>query len=137
MSREKTVAGKLGNLARFTAALKANAPELAHLEGARVRLEEMFGEAQDIAKQQAAFVASKQEASKRLATLLVESQRLANGMRKLLTEKYGLRSEKLAEYGLQPFRGRKPRTLVRAKKADRVDNPEPPASPAAPLDLNS
>jgi chromosome segregation ATPase len=137
MAREKTVAGKLGNLARFTAALGANAADLAYLDGARTRLEAMFTEAQEIAKQQAAFAASKQEASKRLASLLNESARLANGLRKLLTENYGVRSEKLAEFGLQPFRGRKARTLKRSKKADRVENPEPSTQPAAPLDTNS
>jgi hypothetical protein len=58
-------------------------------------------------------------------------------LRKLLTENYGVRSEKLAEFGLQPFRGRKARTLKRSKKADRVESPEPSTPPAAPLDTNS
>ena len=135
MARETTNAGKLGNLVRFMAVLTANAPELAHLEGARVRLDRLVVEAQEIATQQAAFLASKQAASKRLATLLTEGQRLANGLRKLLTENYGVRSEKLAEFGLQPFRGRKVKELV--KKENPVEKPEPPASPAAPHELNS
>ena len=136
MTRETTTSGKLGDLAQFTAALAANAPELPHLEGARVRLEKLLGDAQDIAKQQAAFVASKQEFSKRLKTLLDEGQRLATGLRKLLAENYGVRSEKLAEFGMQPFRGRKVTTLKRQKK-DKAENAEPPAPPTAPLDLNS
>jgi hypothetical protein len=135
MARETTTAGKMGDLAQFTAALAANAPELPHLEGARVRLEKLLGEAQEVAKQQAAFMASKQEFSKRLRTLLVEGQRLAKGLRKLLTENYGVRAEKLAEFGMQPFRGRKVATLRR--KAGEAENAEPPAPPTAPLDLNS
>ena len=127
MARETTNAGKLGELARFTAALAANAPELTHLEGPRLRLDSVVNNAQEIAKQQTAFAASKQDASKRLKTLINEGQRLANGIRKLLTENYGVRSEKLTEFGLQPFRGKK----VKQEK------PEPPASPTAPLGTNS
>ncbi|MEA2604471.1 MAG: hypothetical protein QOF89_5463 [Acidobacteriota bacterium] len=127
MARETMNAGKLGSLARFTAALAANAPELAHLEGPRLRLDKVVGDAQEVAKQQAAFVASKQDASKRLKTLVNEGQRLATGISRLLTENYGLRSEKLAEFGMQPFRGKK----VKQEK------PEPPAPPAAPHSTNS
>lgn len=73
--------------------------------------------------------------SKRLKVLIDEGQRLATGLRKLLTENYGVRSEKLAEFGMQPFRGRKVATLRR--KAGEAENAEPPAPPTAPLDLNS
>jgi hypothetical protein len=123
MSRETTTSGRLGKLARFSAALAANAPELAYLEGARLRLERSLAEAQEIAKQQAAFTASKQEASRKLKTAVNETERLATGLRKLVAESYGVRSEKLAEFGLQPFRGRK---LSR-------ETPEP----MAPPDTNS
>jgi len=125
---ETTKAGKLGALVQFNAALAANAPDLPHIEGARVRLERALTEAQEISKQQAAFAASKQEASKRLKTLLEEGVRLATAIRKLLGDNYGIRSEKLTEFGVQPFRGR---------KAKKVEQPEPPAPPAAPLDTNS
>ncbi len=67
---------------------------------------------------QASLKASKQELSKRLATLLLEGERLAAAIEKLLTEHYGLRSEKLAQFGLQPFRGRPGNTQP---------GPEPPA----------
>jgi hypothetical protein len=127
MLRETTTSGRLGKLARFSAAMAANGPELAHLEGARLRLESSLAEAQEIAKQQAALTASKQEASRKLKTAVNETERLANGIRKLVTESYGVRAEKLAEFGLQPFRGR---------KVNR-EAPEPPASPTTPLDTNS
>ena len=130
MARETTKSGKLGNLTRFNAALAANAAELPHLESSRLRLDRTVTDAQEAAAQQAAFTASKQEASKRLATLVTEGQRLASGIRKLLTENYGARSEKLAEFGLQPFRGRK-------VKKDQPVKPEPPATPTAPLGTNS
>jgi hypothetical protein len=126
---ESTKAGKLGALLQFNAALAANASDLPHIEGARVRLERALTEAQEISKQQAAFAASKQEASKRLQVLLEEGVRLATAIRKLLGDNYGIRSEKLTEFGVQPFRGRKARKVV--------VKPEPPAPPAAPLDTNS
>lgn len=131
MVREMTNAGMLGQLARFNAALAANSTELAHLEGIRVRFEKLVSEAQAIAQQQAALVASKQEASKRLQTLLSEGLRSATGLEKLLLEFYGLRAEKLVEFGLQPFRGRR-------RKEPPEEEPETPqpevksAEPAAP-----
>lgn len=121
MSQETTYAGRLGDLQRFTAALVANKTELPHLDGAISRLEALLGQAQQAAMQQAALAASKQDTSKQLKTALIEGQRLANGLRSLLKEFYGLRSEKLAEYGLQPFRGR--------KRKDKPENPEPPEGP--------
>jgi hypothetical protein len=35
---------------------------------------------------------------------------MATGISRLLTENYGLRAEKLTEFGIQPFRGRKIKT---------------------------
>ena len=44
----KTYSGSLGDLGRLVAALTANAAELPHLEGVRVRLEKMLAEAQEV-----------------------------------------------------------------------------------------
>lgn len=106
MPRQTTYAGSLGDLTRFSAALDANAADLPHLEGARVRLAQLLTQALEVAKQQAAVRASKQELSKEVRRLAIESERLATGLRSLLREHYGIRSEKLAEFGMQPFRGR-------------------------------
>ncbi|HTG32479.1 MAG TPA: hypothetical protein VLB76_06070 [Thermoanaerobaculia bacterium] len=105
--QDKTYSGMIGDLGRLTAALAANATELTHLDGIRVRLEKILADAQEAAKQQAALIASKQEVTKRLKTLITDGQRVATGVDKFLKEHYGLRAEKLAEFGLQPFRGRK------------------------------
>jgi hypothetical protein len=124
MAKETTYAGVLGDLSRFDAALEANAADLAHLEGTRTRLRTLLGGAQTTAKEQAALVASKQESSKRLRSQVTEAKRVASGLRKLVIEHYGLRSEKLAEFGLQPFRGRS----RKAKPTDPVD-PQPGTEP--------
>lgn len=133
MAQETTYAGKLGGLSRLSTVLAANASEIPHLAGPHSRLDEILKEAVEVAKQQAALTASKQEATRRLQTLLTEGERVAEGIRKFLKQHYGLRSEKLAEYGLQPFRGR-------TRKVSPVKPPEPPGSttsdpiPAPPVE---
>jgi hypothetical protein len=52
------------------------------------------------------LIAKKQDASQRLAKLLRNGQRVATGARKVLKAHYGVDSEKLAEFGVLPFRGR-------------------------------
>ena len=126
---EKTNSGAMGTLGRLSAALAANAADLAHLDGPRLRLAKIVTDIDGIAQQQAALTASKQDASKQLQKLLTEGKRLATGMQRFLQEHYGTRSEKLAEFGLQPFRGRKPRT---PKTPDTPTEPPTPAQTPAP-----
>ncbi len=121
MGNETTNSGVIGRLGRLDSALAANAADLAHLDGARLRLTKIVGDIKGVAQEQAALTASKQDASKQLQKLLVDGQRLATGMQRFLQEHYGNRSEKLAEFGLQPFRGRKPRT-----PKEKTPKPEPP-----------
>jgi hypothetical protein len=121
MSRETTNAGKLGKLQRLSSALAANGGEIPHLEASRAMFDALLAKAQDAAKQQAAFTASKQEASKQLKTLLTEGERMANVLQLSVKQFFGIRSEKLAEFGLQPFRGR-----TKAKPAPETPEPVPP-----------
>jgi hypothetical protein len=107
MQRETTYSGILGQIQRFFATLD-NVNQVPHLEASRVRLGEALAKAQDLAKQQAAVTASKQDLSKQLRTAMRDAQTLALMLRKGLEQHFGSRSEKLAEFGLQPFRGRKP-----------------------------
>jgi hypothetical protein len=125
---ETTNAAKLGVLQKFAGAIAANTPELPHLEKSCLQYVEMVGNLQGLAKQQAALVASKQEASKQFRTLLLDCQRLATVLRVAIKQHYGIRAEKLAEFDLQPFRGRKAAEKRRSKK-----QPEPvPAQPEHP-----
>ena len=127
MAKETTYAGMLGDLQRLSTALSANSGELTHLEGARTKLERLLAQAQEAANKQAAFTAGKQESSRQLKTLLTEGVRLANALRVMLKEHYGIRSEKLAEYGLQPFRGK-----VRKAKPEEPEPPPPSQQPSNP-----
>ncbi len=125
LSYETTNVAKLGSLQQLAASIAANIPELPHLEPSCQQYISMVGNLQEVATQQAAFVASKQEASKKFRVDLRECERLASVLRAAIKQHYGIRSEKLAEYNLQPFRGRKP------KKKDPEPTPAPPQPEAA------
>ena len=123
MRKATTHGGIQGEWQRLGAAFDANAADLTDLAPSRDRLGALLGRALEVSQQQAAFTASKQEASQELRAILAEGERLATGLRKLIKNHYGIGSEKLAEFGIQPFRGRK-------RKGAPVEIPETPESPA-------
>jgi len=122
MSRERTQSGKFGDWTRISATVRANSAALPHLETSVARLEVLLAQGVDLTKEQAVFRASKQEKTQQLQAVLAEGSRLATLLRNAVKQHYGPTSEKLAEFGLQPFRGRK------AKPAPEPE-PEPPVSP--------
>lgn len=124
-TRQTTQLGVLGELTRLSAALEVNAGELAHLEGTRLRFAALVHEAENTARHQIALAAEKQEESRRLERLLIEGKRLATGLSRLLREYYGIGSEKLVEFGLQPFRGRSRRTPLPPPEVEAVETPAP------------
>lgn len=85
-------------------ALAANSAELAHLEVPRARLDAVLDGVKDLTAQQASLTARKQEVSKRLAELLRDGEKLMTFLDAGIRQHYGNRSEKLVEFGLQPFR---------------------------------
>src|SRR5262245_57666767 len=129
MAQETTYAGILGDWQRLLGPLRDNSAELVHLEGLRAKLEGLLAQALAIQKEQAANKAAKQEASKRLRGIVPEGRRLANLMRVGVREHFGPRAEKLAEFNLQPFRGR-PR--LKAKPDPEEPKQPEPTSPSPP-----
>jgi hypothetical protein len=126
MSEETTQLGKVGDWLRLGTVVEANAADLPHLEVLRLQLAELGRKVQEVFKEQAALRAGKQDASRRLQELMPEGDRLATLMRQAIRQRYGIRSEKLAEFGLQPFRGRKARR--------QPDAPAPaPVTPTDPV----
>ena len=118
-----------------TKALAANSAELSHLEVPRQQAVAVLTELKDLTAQQASLTAAKQEVSKRLGALNDEGQRLLTFMDVGVRQHYGTRSEKLVEFGQQPFRSQ-PR--IRRVSEDgkplvkqRRTQPEPPAPPPA------
>jgi len=125
MSKERTQSGKLGDWQRLNVVVQANSADLAHLETSRARLETLQSQGVDLTKEQGAFRANKQEKSQQLQAVIAEGSRLATFLRNAIKQHYGPTSEKLAEFGVQPFRGRK-------AKAAPEPAPEPAPVPASP-----
>lgn len=108
---------------RLAVSMATNAGELPQLEPYRLKLQTLLEEARDLARQQAALTASRQDVTKRLQTSLTQGKRLATLVRIGVREHYGIDSEKLVEFGVPPFRGRN-----RTKKevpAPTTPNPTP------------
>jgi hypothetical protein len=128
MSSESTYKGKIEDWTHLQERLNANAADLAHLEVLRTQLGTVMEQARQVAATQAAQKAAKQQASQSLKAAVTEGDRLASLLRSALRQHYGIRSEKLAEFGVQPFRGRNRTAKAKAKKGA---TPEKPATPAA------
>lgn len=107
MPKQTTKAAKLGTLQKFRESLSANQADLPQLEGSMSTFGAMVTKAQDLTTRQGALIAEKQDVSKQLVDTLTEAQRLSTVLRFAVKQHFGIRSEKLAEFGLQPFRGRK------------------------------
>ena len=128
MSDKTRYADHIKEWEEITASAAANASELPQLELLRATLEKLLQEARDLTKQQAALQAAKQESSKRLQTVMREGKKLATVMRGGLKHVYGSGAEKLIEFGVQPFRGRKakpPEETPGVPPAQSVENPQP------------
>jgi len=120
-----TQAETIQDLQNLAATLAANAAELPQLEPSRVKLEGVIGRLGALITLQADLAAQRQETSKELRELLGDGRRLGSFLRAGLKAHYGPRSEKLAAYKMQPFRGRK------AAKPEEPETPPAP-TPAAP-----
>jgi hypothetical protein len=79
----------------------------AYLEHAHAKLEGFLAEALRLTAERADYQARKQEATRRINEIVDEGRRLANSLRQALKEEAGPKSEELARFGIQPFRGRK------------------------------
>src|SRR6266545_2391930 len=112
------------DLRRLIPALVANAADFPHLEAPRLELVSIVDHLEDLLAQQATMAAAKQEASKKQQELIDKGRQLATFVRAGVKQRYGRRSEKLAEFNIQPFRGRKP--------APEPDTPEEPDDPNPP-----
>lgn len=112
----------LGSLQRFNDALAGKAAETPQLEGNRVIFNEMVARVHGYAQQQAVLTASKQEVTQLFQQELTEAQRLATALRAALKSHYGPDSERLVEFGIQPFRG---------KNRKRKEPPPPPIEAVA------
>lgn len=118
----KTHAESLKTWRHRLTTLESNKEEVQHLETRRERLQGIHDGAHAAIRDQAAATAAKQEASKRLEALMKEGRKVDTFLTTCLREHYGDRNEKLEEFQIKPFRGR------RTKKVEKKQ-----AEPQAPL----
>jgi hypothetical protein len=127
MSKETTDAGKQGDWQFLLGAMEANKETFPHLEPLRVQLVTQRDRVVELKQQQAGLTASKQDLSKQIRVAITEGDRLATLLRSAIKQHYGIRAEKVTEFGVQPFRGKN-------RKAKAKPTPEPtiPPSTTAP-----
>jgi len=105
--------------------LAANQPQLQHLDGHRIQLQEGTVQFKALSTQFNVLTTSKQEVCKDMQELFRQVEALMVYLRAAVRQHYGRDSEKLIEFGLQPFRGRTP-----SPKAPLPEAPKP-ADPTA------
>jgi len=112
MRQDRKQSDSLDTWQHLVTSVAANAADLAQLDMPRQKLDGMLKEVKDLTATQAALAASKQEASKRIEQLVNNGRKVATVLKVAVREHYGTRSEKLAEFRLQPFRGRKAKAPI-------------------------
>jgi hypothetical protein len=117
MSKSNSYAETVNGWEELLTALGENGGDLLQLEIPRQRLQALVDQIKGFAAEQAALTASRQQATERVNFLLAQGRKLATVLRTSVREHYGNRSQKVAEFGLQPLH-------TRSRRAD--DNPLPP-----------
>jgi hypothetical protein len=107
MFKSNSYAATTTSWEELLAALEQNSADLPQLEIPRQRLQVFVEQIKDFAAEQAALTASRQLATKRVEYVLAQGRKLATVLRASVREHYGNRSEKIAEFGLQPLRTRR------------------------------
>ncbi len=102
---------------KLLATVAANKDELLFIDGYKQQLEVEMTGAKAASLRQAASQADSQQASRDLEGFLTRGSDLASRMRTGIKSRYGIRGEKLKEFGLKVFRGRKKSTTVKPPPA--------------------
>jgi hypothetical protein len=113
-------------------ALETNLAELPQMEVPLRKVDAVLTEMKGLSAQQASLTASKQGVTKRLRELNLEGQRLLTFVDSGIREHYGTRSERLVEFGQQPFRSQPRLKLVGEDGKPVVKRKKPAAEPTEP-----
>lgn len=124
MAIERRYMNRINGWSQTAAGVNANPAETEHLQPGTVRLEGLHTRATDLSKQQAALTTAKQEITKELRQVLREGDALADFIRTGARAHFGKDSEKMLEFGMQPFRGLKTETKARKARARKPAAPE-------------
>ena len=107
---------------KLLAAVAANQADLPYIDGYKQQLEVEMTGAKAASLRQSASLAEAQQASRDLEGFLKRGQDLASRIRGGVRIKYGIKGEKLKEFGLKVFRGN--------KKKSSTEKPPPASRPA-------
>ena len=124
MAEERLYMNAVNGWAQMATAVTANNDQVAHLEVGVPKLQERSQRARSLYAQYAAMRAAKQEIWKELQQVLEEGDAVMRYLKEGVRAHYGKRSEKLVEFGVQPFRG------VKRKSAKDSTVPDVPPAPA-------
>lgn len=116
---------RVNGWAQVVAGILANEAQVPQLLGGLPRLELLINLMRSLSVQYAAVRASKQELAQQIQAVLREGDAIADFLKTGARAHYGSDSEKLVEFGVQPFRGR-------TKK--KVTEPPPLPETVAPSD---
>jgi hypothetical protein len=128
MMPNKAFADVMTEWEKLVTTVVANKDDLPYIDGYRQQLEvEMVG-AKAANVRQSAAQAESQQASRDLDGFLASGSDLANRMRTGIKSKYGIRGEKLKEFGLKVFRGKKKSPTVKPPPQVEPPTTGPPAA---------
>jgi hypothetical protein len=114
----QTFPSETTNWGQMATTVDINKVDLAHLEPQRSRLAVVADSAKATKLKQEAFKAQVQQTTRDLEALMKEGRDLFARLRNGVRTQYGLKSEKLTEFGMKPLR-----------KPQKKATPEPVAQP--------
>jgi hypothetical protein len=109
----------------ITEACTANQADLQHVTAQRDELESLVAQARDALTQQAVHAAGREDMSDRLAQIEDQGSKLATLLRVAIKQRYGNRSSKLTEFGVQPRRPRRQSTSTQPPPGPEAPAPDP------------
>jgi hypothetical protein len=115
-----TFAALMGAGDHLLVTVQANGADLAHLDEARLQLAVSMEVAKAVSVRQDTVRSLFQQATRDLDKAMADTQELVTRLRNGIRTKYGLRSEKLTEFGMQPRRA-----PVRKAKQKPAPVPQP------------
>ena len=114
---------------KMDVAVTANAAKVPELEVNVIKLRERSQRARVLFAQQAALAAARQEVTKELKQVIQEGNSLMKFLREGLRAYLGKASEKLIEFGVQPFRGISREALAKRRKTGSETSTPPVPAP--------
>lgn len=108
MREKKAFAQVTADWDQLLAAVEANRADLPEVEAFRVQLEANLEDLRAAQARRASLEAERLQATRAVKVSLVHGRALASRIRFWVRGQYGDQSDKLVEFGMKPYRGRRP-----------------------------